>query len=127
MNSEFERAVAAATSKLLQKHLWAVFSRPTKTLEEMQPHIGRHLEFVARLSADGCLFAAGPFLTRDGEATGEGMFILRADEVAEAETIAAADPFHQAGVRSFDVRKWVCNVGWIGLELNYATRTFELK
>ena len=38
---------------------------------------------------------------------GEGMVIIRAASLAEAQAIAAADPMHSSGARKARVRPWL--------------------
>jgi uncharacterized protein YciI len=61
------------------------------------------------------LFAAGPTLVpadavdifevlENNQALGgDGIIILRVDSHAQAENIAQADPFHQSGVRRYEI------------------------
>lgn len=43
----------------------------------------------------------GPFLTPQAHDCGDGMFCLLAGSAAEAEAIAAANPFHRRGIRTY--------------------------
>jgi uncharacterized protein YciI len=74
------------------------------------------------------MFAAGPNWTDDEqEWKGDGMVVYRANSRAEAEAIAARDPMHVNGARSFTVRPWLVNEGTITIELGFATGRFKLK
>ncbi|HYF80139.1 MAG TPA: YciI family protein [Symbiobacteriaceae bacterium] len=63
--------------------------------------IKAHVAHLRRLDGAGRLVLAGPF--DDGAG---GMVIIRAESAEEAEALAAADPFVQAGVYDYQVRKW---------------------
>lgn len=63
--------------------------------------IRRHVAFLRALDRDGALVLAGPFSNRDG-----GMIILKVASLDEAQSIAASDPFVQAGARRFEVAVW---------------------
>ena len=52
----------------------------------------------------GLLQFMGPFLTPEAHDCGDGMFCLRAADAAEAAAIAAQNPFHRRGVRTYTVR-----------------------
>ena len=41
--------------------------------------------------------------------------------------IAATDPMHKSGARSFTVRPWLLNEGTINLAINYSKGNFTLK
>ncbi|HEY7046781.1 MAG TPA: YciI family protein [Jatrophihabitantaceae bacterium] len=67
------------------------------------PGIGEHFAFLHRMADAGRLVAAGPF----GDASGEGMTVLRADDVEHADRLAREDD--QAvvsGVLDVRVRPW---------------------
>jgi len=66
---------------------------------------------MARLESEGRLFGAG-LLKNDKENEtisdlGYGMFILRADTRAEAESIAFEEPNTKAGLRTMRVVPWL--------------------
>jgi uncharacterized protein len=48
------------------------------------------------------------------------MFIYRAESLAEATKLAAADPMHSSGARSFTVRAWLLNEGTFSVRLFYS-------
>lgn len=52
------------------------------------------------------LLLAGPFCDERGVSTGGGMFIIRAASLADAEAIAATDPYNARGFRIAHVRPW---------------------
>jgi hypothetical protein len=54
------------------------------------------------------------------------MVIIRANSLADAQKIAAKDPMHQCGARSFKVRPWLLNEGTITIQLNYSDRSQKL-
>jgi uncharacterized protein len=63
-----------------------------------------HLSFLDKLGNN--LKAAGPFVDDDGKPTGS-LVIIQADNLAEAKTIAAQDPYALAGLfSSVDIKPW---------------------
>jgi uncharacterized protein YciI len=61
-----------------------------------------HREYMAQLSAEGRLVAAGPFSDGSG-----ALFIYAADSVAAAEEIVAADPYQVGGAfASYRLSQW---------------------
>ena len=54
------------------------------------------------------------------------MVIIRADSLKAAQEIAAQDPMHQCGARSFKVRPWLLNEGTITIQLNYSDRSQKI-
>jgi uncharacterized protein len=74
--------------------------------DELKEHLPEHLAFIKGLKAKGQLVLAGPFLTREGKNSGDGMYAVEADSLEEANAIAAEDPLHQRGLRKPTVMPW---------------------
>ena len=79
------------------------------------------------LERKGIMFGAGPFWA-DNEVdwNGEGMVVIRAGSLAEAREIAAQDPMHSSGARSFKVRPWLLNEGTLTVKIDYSTGKREI-
>ena len=114
--------ILEASAGMLQKQLYAVFTRPTGGMGPVMENIEAHLAFQVQLERDGIMFGAGPFWA-DNEVdwNGEGMVIIRADSLAHAREIAASDPMHASGARSFEVRPWLLNEGTLTIKIDYST------
>ncbi len=112
---------------LLGKELFVVTTTPTAGLGPLDPVIQDHLAYQRMLEDTGVMFAAGPL--GDESASwweGEGMVVIRADDIEAAREIAAADPMHKAGARSYTVRPWLVNEGTITLKVGFAAGTREV-
>ena len=120
--------VLNASSEMLNKDLYVVFTKPENGMKEVMENLEEHLKFQVSLEKNGVMFGAGPFW-EDNEIdwNGEGMVIIRANSLDHAKQIAASDPMHQSGARNFTVRPWLLNEGNIEVSLNYSTGKFELK
>ena len=113
--------VLEASKGMLQKQLYVVFTKPTRGLGPVLEHLKEHLEFQCSLERRGIMFGAGPFWSdNEQEWHGEGMVIIRAASLAEAKGIAAEDPMHTSGARSFTVRPWLLNEGTFTLKITYS-------
>ena len=64
-----------------------------------QPGIEQHVGHLEAMRASGHLVLAGPYLDGNG-----GLTLVRARDLAEAQSLAAADP---AGLLAFTVRPWL--------------------
>lgn len=119
--------VLKASEGMLQKQLYAVFTTPTNGMGPVMENLGPHLEFQVKLERDGIMFGAGPFWA-DNEVdwNGEGMVLIRADSLAHAKEIAASDPMHSSGARSFTVRPWLLNEGTMTIRIDYSTGKREI-
>jgi uncharacterized protein YciI len=106
---------------LLAKRLYVILTTPTAGLAPLQAHLPAHLAYQKDLEARGVTFAAGPFADDTETAwSGEGMIIVRAENLAAAVAVAQADPMHQSGVRSFRVRPWLLNEGSYTVTVRYS-------
>jgi len=63
--------------------------------------IAPHHAYLDALRSDGRLELAGPFSDRSG-----GAYVVRADGLAQAESIAFADPLHTTGASDVTVHEW---------------------
>ena len=120
--------VLNASSEMLNKDLYVVFTKPENGMKEVMENLEEHLKFQVSLEKNGVMFGAGPFW-EDNEIdwNGEGMVIIRANSLDHANQIAASDPMHQSGARNFTVRPWLLNEGNIQVSLDYSTGKFKFK
>ncbi len=111
----------------LAKQLYIVSTRPVNGIGPVMASIEAHLAFQEKLERDGIMFGAGPNWTDDEESwEGDGTVIIRAASLSDARNIAAQDPMHSSGARSFTVRPWLMNEGTISVRLDFATGRFTL-
>jgi len=121
MTSIPAKDIVDACEGMLRKQLYVVFTTPTNGLGPVMEVIKEHLAFQVDLEQRGIMFGAGPFWTEDESAwEGEGMVIIRAGSLAEARAIAASDPMHKSGARSFTVRPWLLNEGSMTVRVTYS-------
>lgn len=119
--------ILQACKDMLCKELYVVFTTPTNGLAPVMENLDQHLQFQIGLEKKGIMFGAGPFFAdNESDWNGEGMVIIRADSLKHAQEIAAQDPMHQSGARSFKVRPWLLNEGTITIKLNYSDRSQTL-
>ena len=120
--------VLNASSEMLNKDLYVVFTKPTNGMIPVMENLEDHLKFQVSLEKQGIMFGAGPFW-EDNEIdwNGEGMVIIRANSIDHAKEIASSDPMHKSGARSFTVRPWLLNEGNIEISLDYSTGKFKVK
>ena len=120
--------VLNASSEMLNKDLYVVFTKPENGMKEVMENLEEHLKFQVSLEKNGVMFGAGPFWEdNEIDLNGEGMVIIRANSLDHAKQIAASDPMHQSGARNFTVRPWLLNEGNIQVSLDYSTGKFKFK
>ena len=113
--------VLNASKGMLQKQMYVVFTTPTNGLGPVMENLEEHLKFQIALETSGIMFGAGPFWADNEEDwEGEGMVIIRAGSLQEAQDIAASDPMHKSGARSFRVRPWLLNEGTVTIKITYS-------
>jgi uncharacterized protein YciI len=119
--------ILQACKDMLCKELYVVFTTPTNGLGPVMANLEQHLQFQIGLEKKGIMFGAGPFFAdNESDWNGEGMVIIRAESLKAAQEIAAQDPMHQSGARSFKVRPWLLNEGTITIQLNYSDRSQKI-
>ncbi|MGE0255886.1 MAG: YciI family protein [Alphaproteobacteria bacterium] len=123
--------LAQRRAKLPRHQFYVVMTRmaqPTgDAMAVLQPLLTAHLDWLNDLEARSILFAAGPLREPDGPMTGEGMFVLRAASLAAARALAAAEPFHAAGVRTFDLFPWQVNEGGFQLTVKFTDSSVTFR
>ena len=111
----------------LAKQLYVVFTTPTNGIGPVMENLQSHLDYQELLEKRGIMFAAGPHWTEDEQRwEGEGMVVVRASSLAEAKAIAADDPMHKSGARTYRVRPWLVNEGTLAVKLDFTTGRFSL-
>ena len=116
-----------ASRGMLQKQLYVVFTTPANGMGPVMANIEAHLKFQVDLEQKGIMFGAGPFWTDDEKQwLGEGMVIIRAGSLDEAKKIAASDPMHASGARTFRVRPWLLNEGTVTIKVSYSDGKREI-
>ena len=110
-----------ASAGCLQKQMYVYFTTPANGLGPVMENLEDHLKFQVELEQKGVMFGAGPFWTDDEQRwEGEGMIIIRAESLAEAREIAASDPMHASGARTFTIRPWLMNEGAVTMKVTYS-------
>ncbi len=114
-------------SGFLAKQLYVVFTTPTNGMGPVMAALQSHLDYQRHLEKAGLMFAAGPHWSDDEQRwEGEGMVVVRASSLSEADAIAAADPMHACGARSYRVRPWLVNEGTLTVKLDFSSGRFAL-
>ncbi len=80
---------------------YAIFLEKVPGRDTPRASIDAHVAHLRALDEAGKLVLCGPFTDH-----ASGLVVVHARDKAEAEAIAAADPFVRDGVRTFTVRTW---------------------
>ena len=89
----------------LAKQFYVIFTTPANGIAPVLENLQRHLDYQESLEQRGVMFAAGPHWSDDEQRwEGDGMVVVRAGSLAEAEAIAKDDPMHASGARRYRVR-----------------------
>ena len=121
--------LAPELSRLLGRDYWLIWSVPMAdtTQQAIDEHAEKHVAWMLGLEADGVLFLSGPLLSGPGTRPGSGVTVIRASDEDAARAIAAADPFVQAGLRTFTVHRWRLNEGSVGVTISLGTGTLDWR
>ncbi|MGW4032751.1 YciI family protein [Streptomyces sp. NPDC004838] len=115
------------TAGPLKKHFFVIFSEAGLRPDELPAQIPAHLEYLAGLEKRGVLFMSGPFLDASGNPGSNGMLIVRAANADEASALAAGDPFHSSGARTFRVEEWQVHQGRIDIAIDLSDRSYHFR
>jgi uncharacterized protein len=120
---------APALAGLLGRDYWLVWSVPLAGTDQqaIDEHAEKHVAWLLGLEADGVLFLSGPLLSGPGTGPGSGVTVIRAEDQDAARAIAAADPFVQAGLRTFMLHRWRLNEGSVGVTISLGTGTYRWR
>ena len=80
---------------------YLVMSRPAVPREQVRPHAPDHLAWMRRQHGAGNVLFSGPASDRS-----MGIYVIRAPSLDEANQVAGSDPFHDTGVRSYEIVEW---------------------
>lgn len=98
-----------------------------KTAKSVDEIRREHFAYLGNLEARGVLLAAGPFMDSDGSRHGAGMMILRAASLAEADAIAAEEPYRKHGLRRHSPLPWQWAEGSVTQTFRMKAQEFEVK
>lgn len=127
MPSWNEYAAAARARGALAHELYMVLSTPADDPDKVRDTLPAHLAYQAELEARGALFLAGPVSDETGDLMqGIGLIIYRAASLAEARSLAEADPMHAQGARSFVLRRWLINEGSLSLSVALSAQNVKV-
>ena len=116
------------TMGVLAKKFYVMFTSPAEGLGKVMENIEEHLAYQHEIEQKGIMFAAGPFANDDESLwQGEGMVIIRANSLAEAEQVAANDPMHKSGARTYRVRPWLMNEGSFTVKVTYSDQKHAVE
>jgi uncharacterized protein YciI len=98
---------------------------PDDPIAYLTPFLREHILWLRARERDGSLFLSGANRDEVGW-DGSGVAILRAASRAEAELIAASEPFHREGLRKNTVHGWLLNEGQVRVSLSLFDDSFSL-
>lgn len=108
--------LGARMAQMAKTQLWVCLSCHHGAAGEPLPSpqiddILAHLAWALEMEAEDKLFAAGPFKNAQGGMQGDGLLIFRAETEEEARALAASDPIHKGGFRTFELLQWELHEG----------------
>ena len=80
---------------------YLILRRPVQPREEWTVSLDEHLVWMKQQHEAGRILFSGPTTDRK-----YGVYVIRAPNREEAETIAASDPYTAAGFAAFELLEW---------------------
>lgn len=126
--TEWENYRETARSKgVLALELYVVQSAPVVGKDRLREVLPEHLAYQTGMEKSGNLVFAGPLSDDSGENwSGAGLVVYRAAGLEAARALAAADPMHASGCRTFTIRRWLLNEGRLQLTVNLSTQISDV-
>jgi uncharacterized protein YciI len=90
----------------------------------MKRHFEDHKKWVRDHEHD--LFLAGPLLDDTLTPSGRGLLLIRAESAVAAADLAATDPMHVSGARTFRIVPWQINEGHVTTSLTMSSGEFDI-
>lgn len=110
----------------LALQVFACITLPAKAGPPPPDLLAEHLAYQKDLEARGQVFLAGPLSDASGTSmSGAGLIVYAAPDITAARALAAADPMHQSGQRSFTMQAWRLNEGAPIPGLRLSSRSFD--
>lgn len=110
----------------MQKLYHVCRTRPIRPLNEIDEVLPEHEPYLSSLERAGQLLLAGPLLDSSARYDGNGLIVYATSSRAGAEQLAAGDPFHKLGLRSYELTPWQVNEGNPNVRLTYSDSSFNL-
>ncbi len=96
----------------LALEVFACVTTPVEAGPPPQDVLAEHKAYIAGLETSGKVFLAGPLSNPEGtHMSGAGLIVFAAADMAEARALAAGDPMHRAGIRTYSLQAWRLNEG----------------
>lgn len=112
----------------LALELYIAQSTPAGDPAAVKENLPAHLAYQAELEASQNLVFAGPMSDESGEMMeGMGMIVYRAESFEAAQALAAADPMHISGARTYVLRRWMINEGSVQLNVKLSGQSVSLS
>lgn len=116
-----------ASEGRFRKMLYVCVSRAVKGFAPIKENLNDHFDYLAKLESSGKLMMSGPFFDAEPNSwSGDGLLIYNVDTLEEASEIAANDPLHVSGSRSFEVRPWLWNDGTLQFTLRFSDQSIRV-
>ena len=123
-----EYKVIAKERGSLAYEVYVVTSRPLVGPEEFSKHLPDHIAYLGEQERAGALMMAGPLSDEvGGGMSGIGFQVWRASTWEEAQALAAGDPMHVAGVKEFEMRRWLINEGSLNMRVGLSSKEISLE
>lgn len=107
---KLDSAIVENAQTEMSEYFIVFLRRGPKWTAEMTPEIEKvlegHFANIKKLTDEGKLVLAGPFMEQTGDSALAGLFIFRVDSIAEAIRLAEQDPGVQAGRFTFEAVAW---------------------
>jgi len=120
--------LASRNRGMLGLELYVIESAPLVPRDEWRKWQADHMAYQENLERRGVLAFAGPLSDDSGETVdGVTLSIYRAASMEDARSLAAGDPFHMNGGKSWRLRRWLVNCGHITVTVGLLSKLARIE
>jgi uncharacterized protein YciI len=126
MSDNLNSDPATLLARAAKLKLFAVL-RHTRDSAGLKERLGAHLRWMIAQERRGKVFLSGPVAAKSSARQLDGLTIVRAETLSEAELFVKHDPFVASGVVDVEVFEWTVNEGGLQLFLTLSDTSVALS
>lgn len=123
LSSDDPRVLLARSAAL---KLYVVLRR-TRNGDQLRALLPNHLRWMIGHEREGRIFLSGPTTGGTDQHRIDGLTIVRADSLQEAEELVRGDPFVSAGAVEVELCEWTVNEGSIPIVLTLSDSAVSFR
>src|SRR5699024_5541768 len=118
---------AALMERMWKRRVFVAISTPIPGGPSLTDYLTAHLQYQISMEKQGVLVASGPLMATGDSQNPQGMVVIRAESVDEAQEIFKSDPLHESGVREYRIYEWQINEGSVTINFTFSDQSYDIS